>query len=60
MEKKIPSFIKMMEEMKGNHPLSITEKECLKVEIARCDWQIEYYQDLKRELEADLERLNNK
>jgi len=39
---------------------SITEKECLIVEIARCNRQIEYYQDLKRHLETKLEILNNK
>lgn len=36
---------------------SITEAESLKIEIARCDRQIEYYQDLKRYLENKLEIL---
>jgi len=35
--------------------ISITEKECLEIEIARCDRQIEYYKDLKRHLEAQLQ-----
>ena len=46
-------------DMKRENNNSVTEKECLKVEIARCDRQIEYYQDLKRYLEAKLERLNS-
>ena len=37
-----------------------TVKEALVAEIATCNRQIEFYQDWKRELEADLERLNNK
>lgn len=40
--------------------LSITEEECLKVEIARCDRQIEYYQKLKKQLETELDILNGK
>lgn len=43
-------------DMGRKNNISITEKECLEIEIARCDRQIEYYKDLKRHLEAQLQR----
>jgi len=47
-------------DMKRVNNISITEEESLKIEIERCDSQIEYYQELKRELETKLEILNRK
>ena len=47
-------------DMKGANNISITEEEALKIEIERCDSKIEYYQELKRDLEAKLEILNRK